>query len=306
MKKLNWNISILVIFILLASSLIGVLTTTYVRELLYYSDNINKYYKSYYMSKWWIELSLAQINNRWVWFEYELATWTNSIQNNFLCGLSCQLSNRIYGVSSIISNFLESGSWCNNLMTFSGGESIVIPLFRDMFVWSIYDSLELPISYNTLAFNLPHMYIKTDDLSRKVNLWIVFMTWNDIYDQWFFFKSLLLNEDSIKEFVYQFEDYAKNVSIWNTPLSDEYKKQKILEKSDLKPFFILSNPENQSSIALCLIIKESIENRGKNLLPLTYYYIRNISNISDFDFWLESKLNQPIPSFLANTYFELN
>lgn len=306
MKKLKWNISILVIFILLASSLIGVLTSSYVRELLSYSDNINKYYKSYYIAKWWIELSLAQTNNRWVGFQYSLATGTNSIQNNFLCAWSCWLSSNIYGVSNVISNSFESGTWCQNPMTFSGWESLVVPLFTDSFVWTVYDSLTTPIAYNSLAFNLQYIDIKTTDLGKKINLWIVFMTWDDIHDQWFFFKSLLLKENSIKEFVLNFEAYAKNVSIWNTPLSDEYKKEKKLEKSDLRPYFILSNPENQSNITLCLIVKEDIQNKGKSSLPLSYYYTKNISNISDFVLWLDSNLKQPIPSFLTNTYFSLD
>ena len=50
MKK-SGNISILVIFVLLASSLLGILSMNFVQQMMQQSTIVNSYYKTYYLSK---------------------------------------------------------------------------------------------------------------------------------------------------------------------------------------------------------------------------------------------------------------
>lgn len=302
MRNKKWNISILVIFILLASSLIWILTSNYVRELFSYSDNISKYYKSYYISKWWLELALAQINNRGVWFQYSLATWNEFSKSNFLCNWMCSFSSDVYGVSSKISKQFDEWTGCDYPFLLSGGDSVVLPLFRDSFEGSIVDSLNKSVEYKNLAFNLSKSKIVTKDLSKEINIWIIFLSGGDISDQWFFFKKLLLNEDSIKEFWAQFETYAKTIFVGNKSLMSYYEKNEILKDDYMKSYLILSNPQKQSNLKFCISVKEEIENLWNGFLSLPYYYVRVIWNTSDFLLWLDSQINQPIPGFLANVY----
>lgn len=51
MKKKSGNISILVIFVLLASSLLGILSMNYVQQMMKQSSAVQSYYKSYYLAK---------------------------------------------------------------------------------------------------------------------------------------------------------------------------------------------------------------------------------------------------------------
>ena len=74
MKKKSGNISILVIFILLASSLLGILSMNFVQQMMKQSAVIHSYYKAYYLSKAGIELGLTQIKHRGIGFNYTITT----------------------------------------------------------------------------------------------------------------------------------------------------------------------------------------------------------------------------------------
>lgn len=59
MKHKKGNISIFVIFILLASSLLGLLSLLFIQKLLRYQNIAIKYYQSYYSAKAGLEIALA-------------------------------------------------------------------------------------------------------------------------------------------------------------------------------------------------------------------------------------------------------
>lgn len=300
MKNKKWNISILVIFILLASSLIWILTSNYVRELLSYSDGISKYYKTYYISKWWLELALAQINNRGVWFQYTISSWNDISYSNFLFTWASSFVSDVHWVDPKISKSFDQSTWCKYPFSLSGGDSVVLPLFKDIFNWSVADSLTWKIEYRNLAFNLKYAKVKTDDMNKKINLWIIFLSGSDIHDQWFFFKSFLLNESSISDFIKQFESYARDIFIGNRSLVDYYQKDEVFQDNYMRSYLVLSNPQNQSNVKFCISVDEQIWNLWNNVLALPYYYVKVTWKTADFLLWLDSQISQPIPSFLAN------
>ncbi len=261
-----------------------------------------KYHKSYYISRGGLELALAQINNRWVWFQYSNTSWNDISKSNFLCNWNCSFESDIHGIGSKISKLFDQGTWCKDPFVLNGGESLVLPLFRDIFSGSVIDSLQSPIQYKNLAFNLSNTLIETNDSLKRVNLWIVFLSGSDIHDQWFFFKAGSLSENSIKNFVGQFESYASNVFIENKSLWDYFRKDEIFKGDYMRSYMILSNPQNQSEIKFCMSVEEQAENKLNNFLSLPYYYIKVVGKTSDFLLGLDLQINQPIPSFLANVY----
>lgn len=302
MKNKKWNISILVIFILLASSLIWILTSNYVRELFSYSDGISKYYKSHYISKWWLELALAQVNNRGVWFQYDIFTWSEFSRSNFLCNWTCSFSSELHWTNRKISKQFDDWTGCDYPFSLSGGDSVVLPLFKDVFEGSIFDSLSKPIVYKNLAFNLPNASIITEDLNKEMNIWIIFLSGWDIDEQGFFFKKMFLNESAIIDFSKQFEDFAKTVFIGTKSLISYYENNQILDDNYMRSYLVLSNPKTQSNMKFCISVEEKIGNKWSAFLSLPYYYTRVIWKTSDFLLWLDSQVNQPIPGFLANIY----
>ncbi len=68
-KKPSWNITILVIFMLLTAAVIWLLVMWYVRNMLTFSNNFFAYNKAYYLAEWWLELQLSKIQQRGVWYQ---------------------------------------------------------------------------------------------------------------------------------------------------------------------------------------------------------------------------------------------
>ncbi|MEI7562882.1 MAG: hypothetical protein WCJ39_04170 [bacterium] len=61
-------------FVLLASSLLGVLTVTFVQHMIKQTDALYTYYQSYYLAKAGLEFSLAELPFRGIGFEYSVQT----------------------------------------------------------------------------------------------------------------------------------------------------------------------------------------------------------------------------------------
>ena len=69
MFKYKGNILFIVMFMLLLSSLIGLLIVNYVRQIFASSSLFYDYYQSYYLANAGIELGLVKVKNRGYGFE---------------------------------------------------------------------------------------------------------------------------------------------------------------------------------------------------------------------------------------------
>ena len=139
MKK-KWNISILVIFVLLASSLLGILSMNFVQQMMKQSAVVNSYYKAYYLSKAWIELWLTAIRHRGIWFDYTMNTGDKIVIDNFFSGFAYSLSANISGTASSLSKKFRQSSGCEYPYVLTGGDSLIVPLFREyVFVMSSWN-----------------------------------------------------------------------------------------------------------------------------------------------------------------------
>ena len=85
------NISILVIFVLLASSLLGVLAINFVQSMMKQSATVYNYYQSYYLAKAGVELGLAELGHRGVGFE-QIFSDPLFMSGNFLCAGRCSMT----------------------------------------------------------------------------------------------------------------------------------------------------------------------------------------------------------------------
>lgn len=63
------NITILIIFMLLAASVIALLVTGYVRTMVSFSSNFYAYHKAYYLAQWGLDLQLAKIQQRAIGYQ---------------------------------------------------------------------------------------------------------------------------------------------------------------------------------------------------------------------------------------------
>ena len=120
------------IFVLLASSLLGVLSMNFVQQMMRQSAVVHSYYSSYYLAKAGLELGLAQIVNRGVGFDRLVGSGDAVMSGNFLCGDRCALSVSISGTSTMLSKAFWQGSGCTSPYVLNRGDSVIIPLFRDI------------------------------------------------------------------------------------------------------------------------------------------------------------------------------
>lgn len=83
-KRLKGNISLLVILILLASSVISLLSINQIQRLLTYGNMTFNYFRSFYIAKAWTELWLVEVYNSKDWFNSHVETWDNVVVWNLL------------------------------------------------------------------------------------------------------------------------------------------------------------------------------------------------------------------------------
>lgn len=136
-QKCNGNISLLVILVLLASSVIALLSINQIQRLISYWNSTFNYFRSYYLWKAWVEFALAEIYNRWNWFEDSVSKDDPIITEN----LVWEYENfEPYFEMNITWNFkrltddVRYTNECKeyNAITLLTWEWIVLPLFKDV------------------------------------------------------------------------------------------------------------------------------------------------------------------------------
>lgn len=132
----RWNVLIIVVFVMLLCSLSALLISNYMKNLITYSSEFNKYYKAYYMANSWIEISLTKISNHDFWFEDQINSWSDTIKNNFDCGEKCFFETKIFSRSQYVfdwdNDFLSQD--CNDVNKYLQlwtWQWLIIPLFWD-------------------------------------------------------------------------------------------------------------------------------------------------------------------------------
>ena len=83
-KRLKGNVSLLVILILLASSVISLLSINQIQRLLSYGNMTFNYFRAFYLAKAWTELWLTEVYNRGDGFSHSISGDNLIIQNNLV------------------------------------------------------------------------------------------------------------------------------------------------------------------------------------------------------------------------------
>jgi len=293
----RWNISILVIFVLLASSLLGILAMNFVQQMMKQSALVYSYYKTYYLSKAGIELGLVEIGHRGIWFEYTVNTGDAIVLDNFsLSSWSYALSMNISGMSSLLSQKFWQGSGCEFPYVLNGGESLIVPLFRDTYTWSVAETFVPEIVYQNLADLFKNEKIDIESLSPpdSVTFGLLILSWEELADNGIFFRSWSLTTTSLVDFKTTFENYMTEIDrnfanyYWSSQLIAQW----------FKMYLLISNTA-QIDQSLCLhTLSTPLET--VYLLPTDTFFIQSQASYSNQNVSLDASYAQPIPSFLFN------
>lgn len=276
-KKYHGNVTILTLFVLLASALMWVLVALYMKNFIRYSDEITSYEKTNYLAKAWTELGLAIVWSREVWLVYSIDSW-DSIKLNFECPFpvdeweECPVDPKF---SLQIDWLWHSYQNCDtsNLVDIKPWLSAIIPLYKDPWVNWVFEALESPNESSLMKRNLSNL---TAHWNWTWNYWVVWM------------------------FNTAEEENILHIDNWKGPLSDAKKENPEVSLIWRNAYYIAANPqkaENDSEIPsktqkICITDDNwwDIPQETVKIVSIWYYNNRQL--------WTETLATKALPSFL--------
>lgn len=268
-KKLKGNISLLVILILLASSVIGLLSINQIQRLITYGNMTFNYFRAFYLAKAWTELWLTEVYYREAGFNHSINSWDAIISwnlNEVYSGFNPYFEMAISGSFAPLTNDISNqscDSW--NKITLWTGEWIMLSLFFDTTSW----------------FN----DILSDSWTIESMSWL---------------NNLSLSGNS-SELTFAFFSYDNNgnmddvyVSTWKN-LSNFLSEKNIWKNN--KWYLTIKNSWT-SEVSFC------VYNNDGSLLPSSDSLITVRGNYGDMEVWLQSIVKKWVPDWALNVLWE--
>ena len=139
-RRLKGNVSLLVIFILLASSVIALLSINQIQHLLTYWNMTFNYFRAFYLAKAWTELGLTEVYYREAWFEHSINSWDAIVSWNLVWAYSWFNPYFTMDISwkfEYLTNDVRYTTGCSddNKITLGTWEWIMLSLFEDKTTW---------------------------------------------------------------------------------------------------------------------------------------------------------------------------
>ncbi|PJA48924.1 MAG: hypothetical protein CO170_01090 [candidate division SR1 bacterium CG_4_9_14_3_um_filter_40_9] len=295
MKK-KGNISILVLFVLVASSLIGVLTMNFVNQMLYSSDMMLSYYESYYLANGGLELLLMEAKNRGIGFEINIGTGSSIFTENFSC-TNCDFTARMQGTSTTVSKefWKEMSSGCLSPIVLAEGESLMLPLIRENFTGTTSDIFtKKDFEYENLSSGLTSLNftLVSGALEQpEINIGLIILSGDELLSDGIFVRTGIINNQLMDNFLNAFQSIMSSVQIGNYPLPERFMSTN-LEEYPYKNYLILANT-SPATISFCI--------NSETPLPTDNFHITSNGMYHGQTIGLELIYRQPIPSFLMNS-----
>lgn len=252
-----------------------------------YTDDTYSYYKSYYISKAWLELALTEINNTDVWFSHTIPEDSIINTNNFSC-IWCHFESQVLWRYPIVSNNFWQTTWCDedNVLSLWKAESITLPLFYDNSLSSdqVFDNSNHIVNVSSALSNLRLIFPAwINYLWSQLKLWVVYETWWITNRTYLFMRWISMNlaDNFFTKYVQEYNS-EYDPSVW--------------EKNWL-PYLVISNP-NPFEVKFCIWNKDW----SSQDIPTTKYFISSRGEYNWRTIWLQAVYAQPIPSFFISPY----
>lgn len=265
-KKFQWNISLLVILILLSTSIMSLLSINQIQHLMTYWNQTYNYFRAYYLAKAWNEVWLTELYHHEDGFESSIEKWDSIISYNFLWETSEEypewkyswfepyFTMNISGKFNYITNDPRAADNCNeeNKITLQKWEWIMLALFSDnttkktvknLLTDVTIDNLENYANINWISFN--------PNLSNSVTFWL-------------------------------FDEEFSNIHVRNGNNLSNNKYNKNIKK----PFLTIKN--NNESISFC-IQWENLASPDSLITSIWHYW--------NIEVWLQTVIKKRIPSW---------
>ena len=277
-KRLKGNVSLLVIFVLLASSVISLLSINQIQRLLSYGNMTFNYFRAFYLAKAWTELWLTEVYYREAGFEQKINSWDTLVAQNLVwiyTGFNPYFDMSISWNFQYLTNDVRYSNECSgdNKIVLGSWEWIMLYLFtdetkglNDMFTWTKDKNIK-PIS------NAPRITINPKRENNKSDGELTF---------WLFSYENDEMTDIIVETM-KSENLGKFLSS-NTVLSNK----------DRRKYLTIKNPYTwDEKVEFCVYMEGSPIPSPNSLITVQ-------ANYGDMEVWLESVVRKDVPDWTLN------
>lgn len=291
------NISIFVIFVLLASSMLWLLTLLFVQKLLRYQSVAVGYYQSYYTAKAWLELALSLHAQRGIGFSTTIPS--EIIAENFDCGQDCVLQSSLLARSSFVQDAYWNQTSCTSGFTLQPWQSRAVPLFYDNGTGTLYNIFTSPMTYTSLIGSRRQLDLQNVQFGGLVD---------DIIIGMFVLSGTSLVPDGsflqqysntnivtiLPQFRDSYDDYVQ--------LTLSQSSQDLLDQT-LQHYLLIANA-GTSTEQLCLTMDAWLYN-ADTMLWQEQSIMRSLGVFAGYRVGLQAVLNTAIPQYLLQTYTNL-
>lgn len=312
--KKEWNISLIMLFVLAIGSLIGLMSTNFVQDMISSTASLRDFYQSYYITKGWIELGVLAVNKYDYGFEDTL-TWSEDIiKNNLHCKKNCNLSLQVKSRVRPIGEALfwttpepimpaQCSIFTKHKITLSWGSSYIIPLFADKRSLQWWNNN----FKNLLEDGNYRLTIQSPTQDTTIGIWITLgwsaswfkynydnatLTWKQLL-----YKTGNLTTINIYDFLYN-SDPILPLPWWQNPPSivqSFWDSTNLLSLQNFNYLFITNVGE--SDFEFCLNASQNTDG----------YALDNAIVTSIWSYWtttigLEANIKKPLPDYIINSY----
>lgn len=127
----QWSILIVILFMLIVTSLIGLIMMVYMRSILNFTNSFHDYQQAFYLAQAWVELQLVKAKNHAFWYEDSITTWSKTVQLNITnyCTKSCFFSSTLQSSSYVVwqsEHIRDNQTVCSELLWYTTDTSKLI------------------------------------------------------------------------------------------------------------------------------------------------------------------------------------
>lgn len=283
----QWNISLIMLFVLVIGSIIGLISTWYIQDMISSSGQIREFYNSYYITKWWLELGVLAVQKYDYGFEDNITGGNAIIANNLRCAqkkhcnLNITIQSRIKDIT--IDNTYWAINTCStftqNPFTLSQGQSLILPLFADerSLKKSAESYLNILPQYETT--------ISSANLNSTIGIGIVLWSRNQTkYDE---------IDQKPKLFITGTIDYTNINNLLTNTLKPHF-QDTITDSNDFNYLTITNMDENPFNF--CLNIKNSFVWDSS--------IVHSIGTFWNTNLWFQADVKKPLLEYIIRPYWD--
>ena len=275
-KRLKGNVSLLVILILLASSVISLLSINQIQRLITYWNMTFNYFRSFYIAKAWTELGLTEVYHREAWFNHTIDSWHAIVLENLVwiyTWFNPYFNMTISWEFKHLTDDVRYTNECsgNNIITLGTWEWIMLSLFKD----NMGDDSNI---ISILSDDSDIRPVNLNDIELEDLIW----SWSDPDERLTFWL-----------FDYDESENMENIFVETTGSNNlsSFFRGNIGKLEQDHKYLTIKNPWTSNGIVSFCIYNDN------KFIPYSDYLVTVQANYWDMEVWLQSVVKNWVPSW---------